>query len=67
MEGIPQPCWKRVRPVLLCSLQNAARTGFNDSMAPRSLDGMQIDVFKRYGPFNYGGGPVYTLIYDDSK
>jgi hypothetical protein len=38
---------------------------FNDNAGPRTIGNQQQTVFKQYGPFTVGGGPVYTLIYNN--
>ena len=40
---------------------------FNDYQGPRLLGGASINIFKRFGPFSIGGGPMFTLIYNDPK
>lgn len=38
---------------------------WNADTGPRTINGHQQTVFKQYGPFTVGGGPVYTLIYNN--
>jgi hypothetical protein len=38
---------------------------FNDNAGPRSIGGGQQTVFQQFGPFTIGGGPMYTLIYNN--
>lgn len=38
---------------------------FNDNAGPRTIGNQQQTVFHQFGPFTVGGGPVYTLIYNN--
>jgi hypothetical protein len=40
---------------------------FNNDAGPRSIGSGQQTVFKQYGPFTIGGGPMWTLIYNNPK